>query len=72
MQQNGSLDVDLPIGFSCQILFFKNSFEINAVNPNDAKIITAIDANTSNLTKVELTYTPTIPIINANPITYHF
>ena len=35
-------------------LFLKNSF-VNAVNPNEAKIMIAIEANTSNLTNVELT-----------------
>jgi len=44
-------------------LFLKNSF-VKAVKPKDAKIITTIDPNTSSLTKVELTYTPTNPKIN--------
>jgi len=59
---NGSF-INLPIGFLASCLFLKNSF-VRAVKPKDAKIITATDANTSNLTKVELTYTPTSPKIN--------
>ena len=46
-------------------LFLKNSF-VKAVKPKDAKTITATEPNTSSLTKVELTYTPTIPKINEN------
>jgi len=49
---NDSL-INLPIGFLLSGLFLKNSF-VKAVKPKDAKIITATDANTSNLTKVEL------------------
>jgi len=60
----GSL-INFPVGFLVSGLFLKNSF-VNAVKPKDAKTITAIDPNTSNLTKVELTYTPIIPKINAN------
>ena len=53
-------------------MFIFEKFFCNKIdNPKDAKIITEIDANTSNLTKVELTYTPIIPKINEK-ITYHF
>jgi len=55
--------INLPIGFLLLDLFLKNSF-VKAVKPKDAKMITATDANISNLTKVEPTYTPTIPKIN--------
>ncbi len=55
--------INLPIGFLLLDLFLKNSF-VKAVKPKDAKIITATDANTSNLTKAELTYIPTSPKIN--------
>ncbi len=59
---NGSF-INLLIGFLLLGLFLKNSF-VNAVKPKDARMIIAIDANTSNLTKVELTYIPTSPKIN--------
>ena len=32
----------------------------------EARMMTDNDANTSNLTNAELTYTPAIPIINTN------
>jgi len=59
---NGSF-INLLIGFLLLDLFLKNSF-VNAVKPKDAKTITAIDPNTSSLTKVELMYTPAIPKSN--------
>ncbi len=46
--------INFPIGFLLLGLFLKNSL-VKAVKPRDAKIITEIDANTSSLTKVELT-----------------
>ena len=46
---------------------FRNSF-VKIDNPIEDKIINEIDANTSNLTNVELTYTPVIPKISANAI----
>ena len=37
-------------------------------NPMEARMMTDNDANTSNLTNAELTYTPAIPIINTKDI----
>ena len=48
------------------LILLENSSFNKKVNPNDDKIITDNDANTSNLTKVELTYTPKNPKINEN------
>ena len=53
------------------VFLFRNSF-VKIDNPIEERTINEMEANTSNLTNAELTYTPAIPKISANAIMSFF